>query len=261
MINSCSGEFSKHIKKTPSEFLYLETGATPIGWIIAQRRVNYLKCILKKDENELVKKVYLDQQKGPVTGDFALLVENDMKSLTVTQTQVETFPKHDLKKVLKSSANAAAFEELKSKQGKHNKVKHLVYDKFEIQQYLINPNIYSSDKHTITAVRSQCVRNIKINFPKMYKYRLNCPLQCNTDTPQPDTQRHLLNCPKLNKQTSTNLNIDQVNSISTEQELIAPILSRIIRLRSRLLDDQEKTSLPGAILDHSTLQQGAAAVS
>ena len=123
--------------------MYLETGANPIGWIIAQRRVNYHKCILEKDEKELVQKVYLAQQKEPVTGDFALLVENYVKSLKVTLAKVETLPKHDLRKVLKSSANAAAFEELKSKQGKHNKVKHLVYDKFEIQQYLINPNIYS----------------------------------------------------------------------------------------------------------------------
>ena len=32
--------------KTPKEFLYLETGSTPIKWILTQRRVNYLKHIL-----------------------------------------------------------------------------------------------------------------------------------------------------------------------------------------------------------------------
>ena len=32
--------------KTPLEFLYLESGTISIKWILAQRRVNYLKTIL-----------------------------------------------------------------------------------------------------------------------------------------------------------------------------------------------------------------------
>ena len=98
---------------TPSEFLYLETGATPIKWVIAQRRVNYLKCILEKEDNELVKKVYLAQQESPVVGDFAQLVKTDLLNLNVTQAQVETLPRSDLKKLLKLSATNAAFKELK----------------------------------------------------------------------------------------------------------------------------------------------------
>ena len=66
--------------------------------------------------------------------------------------------------MLKSSANDAAFEDLLALQKKHIKVKHLVYEKFEIQPYLIIPNIYSADKHTLTAVRSHCVRNVRMNF-------------------------------------------------------------------------------------------------
>ena len=43
--------------KTPKEFLYLETGSTPIKWILKQRRVNYLKHILALEDSEIVKKV------------------------------------------------------------------------------------------------------------------------------------------------------------------------------------------------------------
>ena len=60
--------------KTPKEFLYLETGALPIKWIIAQRRINYMNHILQRDENELVKKVFLAQRNNPVQGDFVKLV-------------------------------------------------------------------------------------------------------------------------------------------------------------------------------------------
>ena len=44
-------KFLKAHGKTPKEFLYLETGAIPIRWIIAQRRINFFKHILEKDEN------------------------------------------------------------------------------------------------------------------------------------------------------------------------------------------------------------------
>ena len=114
--------------KTPSEFQYLETGATPIRWVIAQRRVNYLKCILEKYDNEHVKKVYLAQQKGPALEDFAQLVKSDLNSLNITEAQVKALSKQDLKKLLKSSATTVALNELKEIQGRHNKIKHLEYE-------------------------------------------------------------------------------------------------------------------------------------
>ena len=66
--------------KTPKEFLYLETGAVPLRWIIAQRRINYMNHILQRIDNEFVKKVLL-AQKNPVQGDFVKLVEKDLEDL------------------------------------------------------------------------------------------------------------------------------------------------------------------------------------
>ena len=59
--------------KTPKEFLYFEIGVLPIKWIIAQRRINYMYHILQRDENELVKKVFIAQRNNPVQGDFVNL--------------------------------------------------------------------------------------------------------------------------------------------------------------------------------------------
>ena len=36
--------------KTTKEFLYLECGVVPIKWIIIQRRINFLKHILSRDD-------------------------------------------------------------------------------------------------------------------------------------------------------------------------------------------------------------------
>ena len=160
---------------------------------------------------------------------------------------------------MKSNAAAAAFKELKETQARHSKIQNIIYDEYKIQPYLTNPKIHTTDKHTLTAIRSQCARGVRMNFPKMYKYRLNCPLQCNNETPQPDSQRHILNCTRLNTNMSRNISIESVNGNAEEQELIGPILSRLLRQRTRLLDEIAETSLPGADLEHSTLHQGAAA--
>ena len=48
--------------KQTLEFLYLETGATPVKWILAQRRINFLKHILDKEKNELLYKVFQAQK-------------------------------------------------------------------------------------------------------------------------------------------------------------------------------------------------------
>ena len=61
-------------------------------------------------------------------GDFALLVKKDLISLKITQAHVEALSKHDLKKLIKSNATSAAFEELKLLQERHSKVKHIIYE-------------------------------------------------------------------------------------------------------------------------------------
>ena len=61
--------------KTASEFLYLETSALPLKYIIASRRIIYLQHILKRAEGELIKRVYEAQKQHPTTGDFIELVK------------------------------------------------------------------------------------------------------------------------------------------------------------------------------------------
>ena len=107
--------FLRSHSKTPKEFLYLETGAVSIKWIIAQRRINFLKCILEKDSDELLLKVFKAQNEKPTTGDFVKLVEQDMSNLNVTYEDITKSTKSDLKQLLKISAKNACFEELKTK--------------------------------------------------------------------------------------------------------------------------------------------------
>ena len=64
--------------KTSKEFLYLESGAIHIKFIISSRRMLYLQTILKRSEDELTKRVYLAQKADAVKGDFAKLIKTDI---------------------------------------------------------------------------------------------------------------------------------------------------------------------------------------
>ena len=236
--------------KTPSEFLYLETGATPIKWVISQRRLNYLKHITSREDTELVKKVYLAQKEAPTHGDFVKLVEQDMVELNMSYQQLEVTDKVTLKAYLKKNATHAAFTFLKSQLEKHMKVKDIQYETFVIQPYLRSANLHSEEMKTLTAVRSMCVRNVKANFRKMFKGKMYCPLLCNSDNPAKDTQEHLLICPKLNTNKNNELggigplSISQAFANIVNQEIIAKAIYKLIRKRTILLDTLEVTNTP-----------------
>ena len=65
----------KSHSKVQTEFVYLETGAIPIKQIIMSRRLNYLQTILKRPQNEILRKVYEVQKTNPVKGDWVELIK------------------------------------------------------------------------------------------------------------------------------------------------------------------------------------------
>ena len=62
--------------KTPKEFLHLESGTVPLRWIITQRRLNYLRHISGRPDNELLKRVFLAQKEQPTKGCMGVLRTN-----------------------------------------------------------------------------------------------------------------------------------------------------------------------------------------
>ena len=127
--------------KTPLEFLYLETGAIPIRHVIASRRILYLQTLLKREEGELTKEVYLAQKVEPTKGYFYELVKNDFQMIgesfeedTITATSVSAF-----KKQIKEKIRIAAFKYLQNKQMSHTKVSDIAYTRLETQKYITSP--------------------------------------------------------------------------------------------------------------------------
>ena len=64
--------------KVAIEFLYLETGAKPVEFVISSRRLNFLKEIHSREEHELIKQIYKAQRQNPSIGDWSELVKKDI---------------------------------------------------------------------------------------------------------------------------------------------------------------------------------------
>ena len=63
--------------KTPTEFVYLESGAIPLPFLVVSKRMIYLQNILKRQPEELLRRVFKAQKNNPTQGDFILLVKED----------------------------------------------------------------------------------------------------------------------------------------------------------------------------------------
>ena len=121
--------------KTSKEFLYLESGAIPIRFIISSRRILFLHTILQRSNEELTKKVYEAQKSNPTKGDFYELVKKDLNVLNITENYIKMCSKVALKRQLKEKLRNSALDYLKQKQQEHSKIKHIVYNKLETQAW------------------------------------------------------------------------------------------------------------------------------
>ena len=117
--------------KTPLEFLYLESGVMPLRYIIASRRMMFQQTILKRNEDELTKKIYKAQKNNPIEGDFYNLVKADWEMMgeEMNEKYISTTSKDALKRHIKERIKASAFKYLKEKQKTHSKVKDIEYKK------------------------------------------------------------------------------------------------------------------------------------
>ena len=55
----------------------------PLWWIVALRRIIYLKHITERHEHDMLRKVYQAQKDDQTKGDFADLVIKDLISLNI----------------------------------------------------------------------------------------------------------------------------------------------------------------------------------
>ena len=195
--------------KVPKEALFLELGESPLKFIWASRRLMYLQTILKRDINEITRRVYEAQKKDTVKGDFVKLVQEDATLIdyVIDENRIRNISKYEHHKEVKSKIRKAAFKHLQQLQQTHSKVRNIKYHSMKMQQYMSAPNMTIEDISLLFALRTRTVRGIRSDFGDMYSSD-QCPL-C-VDSPHKDTIEALTKCPSL---SNTNLNGSEFEDI------------------------------------------------
>ena len=245
--------------KAPIEMLYLESGATPIRFIIASRRMNYFQTIIKRDEEELTKRILKAQIAEPTPGDFIKLAEDDFKLIDVPFdiSFIENSSVDYYKNFIKGKLKTAALKYLQNIQQKHTKVMDIKFDELKPQPYLTSPLFNNEETTLLFALRTRTLRNMKANFKNQYGGKVDCQMKCweQEALPPEDSQQHLLVCKVLrNKVTSPDIARGDIlykhifGNIS-EQKEVTVLLQRLVQAREDILN--ETPIRTGDILDPS----------
>ena len=175
----------------------MKAGYLPILFIVSCRRMTYLQGTLKRDENELLKRVYKAQQLNPTEGDYSNLVIDDLNMINqeINENAIIAMSELQYKKFIKKHIEKAAFRNLSEVQASHSKVRDIKYESFLAQPYILSTAFSNSEIVTLAALRSHTIRGLKSNFSSWYKPNLICPMsnQCQED----DSQRHMMRCKAL----------------------------------------------------------------
>ena len=178
---------------TPKCMLYLETGCTPIKFIIRSRRLMFLYYILKEDENSLISKVFYAQLANPVKNDWAMTCKDDLDDLQISLDfeEIKNLSKYSFKKIVKEKISQSAFKALTEEQRNLSKVKNLQFKSLKIQEYMLPNKLDLRMTKFVFLLRSRML-DVRCNFKNKYTDVL-CPL-CKADQ---DTQQHLMVCTVL----------------------------------------------------------------
>ena len=151
--------------KTPIEFLYLESGTMPIRFIISSRRLMYLRTILIKEDDELVRRIFKAQLDNPSPGDYVELLKNDFQMIEeqFEEKDILNKSKQAYKKMIKMKIRKAALNYLNDRKDTHTKIKHIKYETLKCQEYLISSMFSNTDINTLFSLRSRMI-DCKVNF-------------------------------------------------------------------------------------------------
>ena len=215
----------------PIEALYLELGCIPLRFISMSRRVNYLHHLVTRNKNEMLSKFFHTQWKYPARkNEWTTKVREDLEDLEIeiNLEKMKNMSKYTFKNMVKKKVLEKALEFLLEMKERHSKMKNLNYTSIEMQQYLKEKDISTSQAKTIFRFRTR-MEKFSDNFKGGGPTKL-CPV-CISST---DTQSHSFSCPiiKENMEISGSLNDIYKHTITNK---LARTLENIIKFRENYI--------------------------
>ena len=179
---------------SPKCMLYLETGCKPIRFLIMMRQMMFLHYILKEETDSLIRRFLDTQARNPGRNDWVTTIKDNLAYLEIWLDfeQIEMCSEYQFRNLVQKSIEEKCFEYLVNEKNKKNKVKHIQYQRLEIQKYLSPGRISNHQAKKIFLLRNRMLET-KDNFPNKFEDKL-CPICTNGEF---DSQAHLMKCPPV----------------------------------------------------------------
>jgi hypothetical protein len=222
--------------KTPIECFYLELGIVPLRFELMKRRILYLQCILKRSDDELTKKVVMNQRETRYKGDFIPIVEEDMNYLSISEENLME-SKTKLKDILEKKIKEKAFCYLIEKAQAHSKVNETIYSDLEGSKHYNDPKFSPDIVSVLFRFRTRMYL-VKNNFRNNYENTDTlCPL-CKSGN---DSQEHLLECIVVNQEYGHPIKYKHSDIFSNNMDTlfgVASTLKDLVGVRDTLLNPE-----------------------
>ena len=239
----------KSHSKTPKEALFLETGLLPIEFVAMQRRLMYLHNILKKSENELIRKVYETQKSLPTKNDWyqQIVEDKDKIGLSLSDKEISNMSKDTFKTFVLKAVRHYALNCLSQKaiMNENSKCRKLIKEELVKEKYLSDKRFTKSECELLFALRTRMIPGIKTNFSSQFENNLVCEL-CSA---HPDSQELLLSCGTLRKhvQIPNNIEYEDIYRDVEKQLVIVKVFKQLLRAREILqMKNPHQVVGPGA---------------
>jgi hypothetical protein len=196
-------------KSTPNAITLLELGVVPIEVAIRSRQLNFLQRILKFEDNDPVKRTYLEQKKFVAEENWAkeMAATRIRFAITESDTEIRDLTKSQWKTIVGRQAKRVALEHLL--QLRLKKGAGLDYEEIKIKQYF--KELSAGDARLVFRLRAE-IYDIKAN--RRYQYNDTVCRLCDSDVESLD---HIVNeCAEIPRSsTIIKLDTDDMGDIRT----------------------------------------------
>ena len=193
---------------TPIESFFIETSTIPIRFIIQARRIMFYWTMLRKNKEELAKRVFLAMKEFPDKTDWYSQVKKDLTECCIEETEdeIKAMSEYKLKNLLREKIKENSQDYLTTLQVKHSKSLYL-HQGPKMQEYLYCSQLTIKQKQLLFKLRSGVTPN-KANFKTKYQNDLSCILCKRAGTVE--NLQHLLSCTFLMNQTQLKRDIEVI---------------------------------------------------
>ena len=155
----------------------------------------------------------------------------------IKETEAKEKTKYEYKKLIKKKVREQVFLGLKLVKESHSKVREIQYSKFQIQEYMMTPQLTNQEVANLFSLRTRTYRNVSNNFGQ----NNNCSLGCS----KIDSQEHWILCSKTVSNKQTQVQYSDLYGNLEKQVSIVKLFSKLEEEREELTQ-REAASTPVA---------------